>query len=142
MSVERYVLLRNFTLHIKENFLVLSGQLQINSMIIFYGNKLEVRTDNNPLTYVLGTAKFDATSQRWIAALANYDISLTYMCVRSTTVADRLSRLDQDCQELFSDAVKTIFDAILVSASCPSAENIPMSQSLDVLVDGNNLGVN
>ena len=85
------MLLRNFTLHIKENFLVLSGQLQINSMIIFYGNKLEVRTDNNPLTYVLGTAKFDA---------------------------------------------------ILVSASCSSAENIPMSQILDVLVDGNDLGVN
>ena len=136
------MLLRNFTLHIKENFLVLSGQLQINSMIIFYGNKLEVRTDNNPLTYVLGTAKFDATSQRWIAALANYDISLTYMYVRSTTVADSLSRLDQDRQELFSDAVKTIFDAILVSASCSSAENIPMSQILDVLVDGNDLGVN
>jgi hypothetical protein len=35
-----------------------------------YGNKFEVCTDNNPLTYVLGKAKLDATSQRWIAALA------------------------------------------------------------------------
>ena len=124
------MLLRNFTLHIKENFLVLSEQLQINSMIIFYGNKLEVRTDNNPLTYVLGTAKFDATSQRWISALVYYDISLTYMCVRSITVADSLSRLDRGHQELFSDAVKAICDAILVAPSCPSAERILMSQSL------------
>ena len=90
----------------------------------------------------MGKAKLDATSQRWVAALASYDFSLTYMCGKSNTVADRLSRLDQDRQELFSDAVKTIFDAILVSASCPSAENIPMSQSLDVLVDGNDLGIN
>ena len=29
-----------------------------------------------------------------------------------------------------------------MSASYPSAENIPMSQSLDVLVDGNDLGLN
>ena len=65
-----------------------------------YGNKFEVRTDNNPLTYVLSKAKLDATSQRWIAALASYDFSLTYMCGKSNTVADSLSRLDQDRQEL------------------------------------------
>ena len=35
-------------------------------------------TDNNPLTYVLTTAKLDATDQRWIAALANYNFSLHY----------------------------------------------------------------
>ena len=35
MPVELCVLLRNFTLHIRDNFLVLSGQLRINSMIIY-----------------------------------------------------------------------------------------------------------
>ena len=35
MPVVRHVLLRNVTLHIKENFLVLSGQLRINSKIIY-----------------------------------------------------------------------------------------------------------
>jgi hypothetical protein len=79
---------------------------------------------------------------RWIAALASYDFSLTYMCGKSNTVADSLSRLDQDSQELFSDAVEAICDAILVSLSCPSAESILMSQSLDDLVDGNDLGLN
>ena len=62
------------------------------------------------------------------------------MCGKSNTVADSLSRLDQDRQELFSDAVKAICDAILVSPSCPSAESILMSQSIDDLVDGNDLG--
>ena len=139
MPVELYVLLRNFTLHIQDNVLVLSGQLRINAMIIY---KFEVRTDNNPLTYVLGKAKLDATSQRWIAALASYDFSLTYMCSKSNTVVESLSRLDQDRLKLFSDAVKVICDAILVSPSCPSAESILMSQSFDALVDGDDLGVN
>ena len=30
-------------------------------------------TDNNPLTYILTTAKLDATGQRWVASLANYN---------------------------------------------------------------------
>jgi hypothetical protein len=64
------------------------------------------------------------------------------MCGKSNTVADSLSRLDRDHQELFSDAVKAICDAILVAPSCPSAESILMSQSLDDLVDGNDLGLN
>ena len=98
--------------------------------------------DNNPLTYVLGKAKLDATSQRWIAALASNDLSLTYMCGKSNTVADSFSRLDQDRQELFSDAVKAMCDSILVSPSCPSAESILMTQSLDDLVDGNDLWLN
>jgi len=62
--------------------------------------------------------------------------------VVSLTLADSLSRLDEDRKELFSDAIKAICDAILVSPSCPSAESILMSQSLDALVDGNDLGVN
>ena len=32
-----------------------------------YGGEFEVYTDNNPLTYVLTTAKLDATGQRLIA---------------------------------------------------------------------------
>ena len=41
-------------------------------------------TDNNPLTYVLTTAKLDATGQRWVAALSAYNFYLT-IGVASTT---------------------------------------------------------
>lgn len=34
-----------------------------------YGNSFEVVIDNNPLTYVLGKAQLDATSNRWVASL-------------------------------------------------------------------------
>ena len=38
-----------------------------------YGGQFDVYTDNNPLTYILTSAKLDATGQRWVASLANYD---------------------------------------------------------------------
>ena len=35
-------------------------------------------TDNNPLTYILTTAKLDATGQRWVASFANYKVKIFY----------------------------------------------------------------
>ena len=35
-----------------------------------YGGHFEVYTDNSLLTYILTTAKLDATRQRWVASLA------------------------------------------------------------------------
>ncbi len=43
-----------------------------------YGSKFEAITDNNPLTYVLTTAKLDATEQRWVSELSNYNFTITY----------------------------------------------------------------
>ena len=40
------------------------------------GAEFQVCTDNNPLTYVLTTAKLDATGHRWVAALSNYTFSM------------------------------------------------------------------
>ena len=41
-----------------------------------YGGQFDVYTDNNPLTYILTTAKLDATGQRWVASLANYNFRI------------------------------------------------------------------
>ena len=43
-----------------------------------YGNTFDVYTDNNPLTYILTTAKLDAMGHRWIAGLANYNFHIHY----------------------------------------------------------------
>ncbi|CAC5391254.1 unnamed protein product [Mytilus coruscus] len=43
--------------------------------------------------------------------------------------------LPDSTKELFSDAVKAICEAILVSSSCPPAESICMSQTLEGIVD-------
>ena len=58
-----------------------------------YGGEFEVYTDNNPLTYVLTTAKLDATGQRWIASFTNYNFSICYGSGKSNIDADALSRI-------------------------------------------------
>ena len=59
-----------------------------------YGSKtFEVYTDNNPLTYVLTSAKLDACGQRWVAKLANYNFTIKYKCGFSNVEADVLCRI-------------------------------------------------
>lgn len=52
-----------------------------------------VLTDNNPLTYILTSAKLDATTQRWIAALSSYDFDIKYRSGVNNADADAMSRL-------------------------------------------------
>jgi hypothetical protein len=51
-----------------------------NSLVlsVMLTSKCIVYTDNNPLTYVLSSAKLDATTQRWIAALSSYNFEIKY----------------------------------------------------------------
>ena len=56
------------------------------------GSKFEVFTDNNPLKYLLTTAKLGALEQRWAAQLALFDFTINYRSGRSNTNADALSR--------------------------------------------------
>ena len=59
-----------------------------------YGfNLFEVYTDNNPLTYVLSSAKLDACGQTWVAKLANYNFTIKYKSGLSNVEADALSRI-------------------------------------------------
>ena len=48
-------------------------------------------TDNNPLTSILATAKLDATGQRWVASLANYNFKIFYRSGKLNSEADALS---------------------------------------------------
>ena len=74
------------------------------------GSKFTVRTDNNPLTYVLTTAKLDATGHHWFVALSSYNVSLVYRAER----INRLSRLQSTNKEtLFNDVIRAICHAAL-----------------------------
>ena len=59
-----------------------------------------VKTDNNPLTYVMSSPNLDAMGHRWVAALANFNMSLEYQKGSDNKAADCLSqvteRLDKD----------------------------------------------
>ena len=54
---------------------------------------LRFYTDNNPLTYILTTARLDATGQRWVAYLANYNFKIFYRSGKLNVEADSLSRI-------------------------------------------------
>ena len=59
-----------------------------------YGSKsFEIFTDNNPLTYVLTSAKLDACGQMWVAKLVNYNFTIRYRCGQSIVEVDALSRI-------------------------------------------------
>ena len=65
-----------------------------------YGGTFDVFTDNNPLTYILTTAKFDATTQQWVASLANYNFKIFYESDRQNVEADTLSRIEWNKMEV------------------------------------------
>ena len=83
----------NYDAH-KLEFLALKWSITEQFHEYLYGGDFSVYTDNNPLTYVLTTAKLDATGQRWIASLANYRFKIYYRSGKSNADADALSRID------------------------------------------------
>ena len=85
----------NYPAH-KLEFLALKWAVTEKFSDYLYGQRFMVYTDNNPLTYVLTTAKLDATGQRWLAALVNYDFDLKYKPGRNNQDADALSRRPHD----------------------------------------------
>ena len=64
--------------------------------------------ENNPLTYILTSAKLDATGQRWVASLTNYDFTIHYLSGKQNVEADTLSRVKWE----YDDAV--VIKAIMV----------------------------
>ena len=57
-----------------------------------YGH-FTIRTDNNPLTYILTTPNLDAIGHQWVAALAGFDMNIEYLRGTDNKVADALSRV-------------------------------------------------
>ena len=66
-----------------------------------------VRTDNNPLTYVMTMPNLDAVGHRWVAAMAGYNFEIEYVCGSDNKVADALSHVGGHLDE---DAVKELLD--------------------------------
>ena len=99
-----------------------------------YDNQFTVSTDNNPLTYMLSTAKLDACSHRWLASLGSFNFKLVYKSGKSNGDADGLSRRPQDTEEMFPDVVSAICEALTVShKGCPLAENLVVISCASIL---------
>ena len=78
-----------------------------------YGGQFDVYTDNNPLTYILTSAKLDAMGQRWVASLANYDFRIFYKSGKSNVEVDALSCIPRTSTILLdAPTVKAITSAV------------------------------
>ena len=74
---------------------------------------------------MLTSAKLDATGQRWIAALANYNFSLYYKSGKMNIEADTLSRIPSREREVSidKDAVRAIANAMQIGEVSELNEN-------------------
>ncbi len=59
---------------------------------LFHAPHFTVYSDNNPLTYVMKTAKLNVAGQRWVSELADYRFTLKYRPGTANGDADFLSR--------------------------------------------------
>ena len=138
----------NYPVH-KLEFLALKWANTDKFHDYLYGsNTFEVFTDN-PLTYVLSTAKLDACSHRWVARLANYNFNIQYKSGITNIDADALSQIqwpdilsDPDVvdidETIGTQSIKAICSSSRISYGyceiiCSGAASLP-SQFVDMSV--------
>ena len=111
---------------------------------LYVSKPFEIYTDNNPLTYVLTSAKLDAYGQRWVAKLANYNFTIRYRCGQSNAEADTLSRIswpkvlsnhedidiDLECMDTY------VVNAVLTGSKSKSSLIESISCSSKIIPDG------
>ena len=108
----------------ERNYFLHSGKLEFLALkwavterfadYLGHGSKSTIYTDNNPLVYVMTSAKLNATGMRWVHDLAGYDFELRYRPGKQNGDADGLSRnpipndietLERECTEKCDKAV-------------------------------------
>ena len=89
----------------------------------------DVYTDNNPLMYVLTTAKMDAMGHRWITGLANYNFHIHYKSGKCNVEANALSQIDwEKCDKTIqADSIQVIVSAAITGQVANHIEAIPCS---------------
>ena len=73
-----------------------------------------VRTDNNPLTYIITTPSLDATGYWWVGALAKFNFWLEYQKGQDNTVADVLSQITT---HLSPEGMWSVLDGLTLGAA-------------------------
>ena len=73
-----------------------------------------VKTDNNPLTYIMATPNLDATGHWWVGALVKFNFWLEYQKGWDNAMADALSRITT---HLSPEAMQAILDGTTIGAS-------------------------
>ena len=97
------------------------------------GERFTVYTDNNPLTYVMSTAKLNATGYRWVAELSNYNFDIKYRPGRVNGDADALSRRPMDLDSLEKVCTSTMkLEQLDKVITANSSSDPPTCHNIDV----------
>uniref|UniRef100_A0A3P8S9L5 ribonuclease H n=1 Tax=Amphiprion percula TaxID=161767 RepID=A0A3P8S9L5_AMPPE len=141
----------------KLEFLALKWSVTEKFQDYLYGANFTVVTDSNPLTYLLTSAKLDATGHRWLAALSTFSFKIQYRAGKQNLDADALSRLphiesspevvqrdhellNQFTQQHLADISDAEISSAVVDAICQSCfvrslVDTTLVESLSVTVD-------
>ncbi|KAL0204234.1 hypothetical protein M9458_002252, partial [Cirrhinus mrigala] len=133
----------NYPAH-KLEFLALKWAVVDKLHDYLYGVTFKVRMDNNPLTYILTSAKLDATGHRWLAALSTYQFSLKYRQGKKNIDADFLLRRPhyntgggEELHELSASEVRTLCQSVKAKADVESVDILAVQDKQNVrLPDG------
>lgn len=129
----------NYPAH-KLEFLALKWAIVDKFHDYLYGHQFKVMTDNNPLTYVLTTAKLDATGHRWLAALAAYEFEILYRPGKSNADADAMSRLpigiDKDSVKAICNSIQPLLvDTVAITPEAVDIAGIDMHTDVSKDID-------
>lgn len=75
---------------------------------LFYAPHFTIYTDNNPLTYVMSTAKLNAVGHRWVGELSDFCFNIKYRPGKANTDADTLSRVPLDIDRYMSTCTEEL----------------------------------
>ena len=73
-----------------------------------------VRTDNNPLSYIMTTPNLDATAHQWVGSLVKFNFQLEYQKGWDNTVVDMLSQITT---YLSLEAMQSVLDGVTLGAA-------------------------
>ena len=117
---------KNYDAH-KLEFLALKWSVTERFHEYLYGKEFEVYMDSNPLTYILTTAKLDATGQRWVASLANYNFEIFYGSGKLNVEADALSRIPWESTQV--DHLEPLIIQMMLQSKLETEMGIPEKYS-------------
>ena len=105
----------NYPAH-KLEFLALKWAVCDKFHDYLYGHFFEAYTDSNPMSYVLTSAKLDATGHRWLAELSLYNFKIKYRSGKKNADADGLSRVPdtspEDVRIIDRDAIEAMCESL------------------------------
>lgn len=109
----------------EKNYHMYSGKLEFLALkwaicerfrdYLYHAPHFTVYMDNNPLTYVLSTAKLNATGHQWVGELSDFNF-YKYRPGKHNADADGLSRMPVDINKLMEQCTEEVHQEV-ISAS-------------------------